>query len=155
MIASIFIAGSIAALASAAPYHSYNMAILNRRQAALVPATVSRSVAVDTTNDADGVGAGVDTYTFFQGDGSEAAGWPAQDKWASFNEMFEANTKAMSVSCVNNKFSDTNDSPEEIAAIKSAIESVALSTKVDHRFILAIMMQESKGCVRVNTTMQV
>lgn len=46
-----------------------------------------------------------------------------------------------------------NDSEEEIANIKSAIKSVAAeSDGIDERFILAIIMQESKGCVRVKTT---
>lgn len=44
------------------------------------------------------------------------------------------------------------DSSGEIQAIYNAIQSVAATTKVDHRFILAVMMQESKGCVRVPTT---
>lgn len=46
-----------------------------------------------------------------------------------------------------------NDSEEEIANIKSAVKSVAASADgIDERFILAIIMQESKGCVRVVTT---
>ena len=45
-----------------------------------------------------------------------------------------------------------DDSSDEVADIRTAIESVAAATYVDHRFILAIMMQESEGCVRVPTT---
>lgn len=44
------------------------------------------------------------------------------------------------------------DSDDEISDMKSAISDVAGSTGVDKRFILAIIMQESTGCVRVITT---
>lgn len=44
------------------------------------------------------------------------------------------------------------DSGPEIGAIYNAIQQVALDTKVDHRFILAVIIQESGGCVRVPTT---
>ena len=57
----------------------------------------------------------------------------------------------MQQSCGWNGWGDDN-SADEIAAINTAIEQVAAATAVDHRFILAIMMQESKGCVRVPTT---
>lgn len=46
--------------------------------------------------------------------------------------------------------SDTTD--DEIGLLYHAIQRVAEATGVDHRFILAVMMQESKGCVRVYTT---
>lgn len=45
---------------------------------------------------------------------------------------------------------DTSD--EEIAMIWSGIQAAAIVSGVDHRFILAVMMQESKGCVRIWTT---
>ena len=45
-----------------------------------------------------------------------------------------------------------DDSQDEINAIRNAIEASAAASQVDHRFVLAIMMQESKGCVRVPTT---
>lgn len=46
----------------------------------------------------------------------------------------------------------TNDSGPEIGEIWNAIEAQAAATYVDHRFILAIIMQESGGCVRAPTT---
>jgi hypothetical protein len=52
-------------------------------------------------------------------------------------------------SCEWNGWGQNNDGPE-IGAIWDSIEQVAAETGVDHRFILAIMMQESKGCVRVS-----
>lgn len=36
--------------------------------------------------------------------------------------------------------------------LHDAIQEVATDTLVDHRYILAIIMQESKGCIRVPTT---
>ena len=50
------------------------------------------------------------------------------------------------------QFGQTNNSPDETANLQSAILSVAGSSGVDARFILAVVMQESKGCVRVPTT---
>jgi hypothetical protein len=45
-----------------------------------------------------------------------------------------------------------NNSADEIQSLKSAISSVGASSGVDPRFILAIVMQESGGCVRAPTT---
>ena len=113
--------------------------------------SVTGSVAVSSINDDDGVGAGQDAYKFYEGDGSTGAGWPATEDWVSFTDMFEANKAVMKTSC-SSVFSVPDNTDEEISAIQKAIESVAEATKVDHRFILAIIMQESKGCVRVHTT---
>lgn len=65
---------------------------------------------------------------------------------------WEANKEAViAKSCSNNGWGQDN-SATETANIKSAIEKVAKESKVDHRFILAVVLQESKGCVRVPTT---
>ena len=50
------------------------------------------------------------------------------------------------------QFGQADDSGPEVGAIYDSIQSVATDTKVDHRFILAIMMQESGGCVRAPTS---
>ncbi|KAL7905246.1 hypothetical protein GGI35DRAFT_483742 [Trichoderma velutinum] len=92
-----------------------------------------------------------DKYTYYQGDGSAAAGWPSQDSWGSWDELWDANVPLMQQSCVWNGWVG-DDSDSEIQDIANAIKSTAKSTGVDERFILAIMMQESKGCVRVPTT---
>ena len=44
------------------------------------------------------------------------------------------------------------NSAEETQDIHDAIEEIAAISQLDHRFILAIIMQESSGCVRVNST---
>ncbi len=64
---------------------------------------------------------------------------------------FNNNKPLMFGSCGWNGWG-ADDSGPEIGAIYNAIQQVALETKVDHRFILAVMIQESGGCVRVPTT---
>jgi hypothetical protein len=49
-------------------------------------------------------------------------------------------------------FGVANDNGPEVGAIWDSIESVAKQTGIDHRFILAVIMQESGGCVRAPTT---
>uniref|UniRef100_A0A093VS14 Uncharacterized protein n=1 Tax=Talaromyces marneffei PM1 TaxID=1077442 RepID=A0A093VS14_TALMA len=105
------------------------------------------SLVVPSINDKDGIGAGTDSYTFYQGDGTAADGWPSIDDWVSFREMFEANTVSMLIGC--DQYGVAGDSMDEIDDIKTAIDAIAAETYVDHRFILAVIMQESTGCVRV------
>jgi hypothetical protein len=64
--------------------------------------------------------------------------------------MFTANEVIMADSCT--QWNVPNNTPEENNDISSAIQSVAGSTGIDARFILAIVMQESNGCVRAPTT---
>lgn len=44
------------------------------------------------------------------------------------------------------------NSKEEIDDLYNAIQAVAQATFVDHRFILAVVLQESGGCVRAPTS---
>jgi len=91
------------------------------------------------------------SYNVFGGDGSTTDGWPAISDWvSSFDTMFEANKGVMSSSCAQWGVADNTD--DEISAMSSSIQSVASSTGIDPRFILAIIMQESNGCVRAPTT---
>ncbi|KAK4543541.1 hypothetical protein LTR36_005436 [Oleoguttula mirabilis] len=64
--------------------------------------------------------------------------------------MWTANLVILVESCT--QFDQPNNSDAENDDLKSAIQSVASTSGVDERFILAIVMQESKGCVRVWTT---
>ncbi|RMY96285.1 hypothetical protein D0861_00135 [Hortaea werneckii] len=110
----------------------------------LTPAsTASAPSATATVN-------GLDTYTTFTGNGTVGAGWPEMSEWVDFEYMFAANRANMQASCA--AWNVPNDSDEEIADLKTAILDLASSTGVDARFILAIVMQESTGCVRVITT---
>ena len=117
-------------------------------QSVNVKGSISGPLAVTKINDNDGIGSGSDTYKMYKGDGSSGAGWPKLSDWVSFGDMFTANKEIMKTSCSHFGVPDNTD--EEISDIHSAIQSVALATEVDHRFILAIMMEESKGCVRVS-----
>lgn len=56
----------------------------------------------------------------------------------------------MKASCAQWGVTDNTD--DEIEEMRSAIQSIASSADIDARFILAIIMQESTGCVRVITT---
>ncbi|KAH8656015.1 hypothetical protein BGZ60DRAFT_435130 [Tricladium varicosporioides] len=91
------------------------------------------------------------TYSTFGGTGLVSEGWPAQSAWvSSFETMFNNNKATIKASCT--QWSVANPSDSEIADISSAIQSVASSTGIDARFILAIVLQESNGCVRAPTT---
>lgn len=92
-----------------------------------------------------------DKYTYYQGDGSVGAGWPSMDSWGSWDDLWKANSGLMNNTCTWNGWGQ-DDSSDEIAAVGSAIQDVAKQTGVDERFILAVLMQESKGCVRAPTT---
>ncbi|OAG41048.1 hypothetical protein AYO21_04661 [Fonsecaea monophora] len=98
-------------------------------------------------------GAGSDTYRTYSGDGSTSSGWPEMAQWVSFEDMVVANENIMRVSFVNlGPDNGPDNSNEEISQIWNAVQSVLSQTNVDHRFILAILLQESNGCVRVRTT---
>ncbi|KAJ5113466.1 hypothetical protein N7456_002000 [Penicillium angulare] len=87
----------------------------------------------------------------FGGDGLVSDGWPSISEWfSSFDDLFEANNDLMSSSCA--QWGVDNNSDEENANLKKAINEVAESSGVDARYILSIVMQESVGCVRVQTT---
>ncbi|UKZ88828.1 uncharacterized protein TrAFT101_004562 [Trichoderma asperellum] len=106
----------------------------------------------DNSNIQDGVGNGVDRYTMYWGDGSTGAGWPAQSQWVSFENMFNNYKNQMFAACGNLPTPQANDSGPEVGAIWDGIQMAAAATGVDHRLILAVIMQESHGCVRVNTS---
>ncbi|KAK5989646.1 hypothetical protein PT974_07901 [Cladobotryum mycophilum] len=104
----------------------------------------------DNTNIQDGTGSGSDSYTMYWGDGSTGQGWPSKDRWVSFENMFNNYKPQMFSSC--DWMGVPNNSGPEVGAIWDGIQAAAAATGVDHRFILAVIMQESGGCVRVHTT---
>jgi len=91
------------------------------------------------------------TYETYSGDGSTSAGWPSENEWASFDVMWNANVKLMKEGC-RNAFDQDDNSDDEIADIKSAIEDESAESGLPKQYILAVMMQESVGCVRAPTT---
>lgn len=90
------------------------------------------------------------SYINYGGDGSTTKGWPSEASWKTFDALWAANEPVLKISC--SQFGVANNSPQEIAAIKAAILAGAERTKISAQFILAAMMQESKGCVRAPTT---
>ncbi|CEJ93752.1 hypothetical protein VHEMI09322 [[Torrubiella] hemipterigena] len=93
-----------------------------------------------------------DVYTFYQGDGSTAAGWPSEQQWASFDSLWKINLPFIQKSCTNLRTGAPDNSPQEIEQIKKALADVSKEAGIDKRVGLALMMQESKGCVRIGTT---
>ncbi|CAD6441725.1 878027c0-c7ae-4b9a-a16f-cbb918b51f7b [Sclerotinia trifoliorum] len=86
-------------------------------------------------------------YQMFTGDGSH---WPDMGAWTNFDTMWANSQAVMTTSCT--QFGAANNSPAEIADIKYTISSTSAYSGIDPRFILAIVMQESGGCVRAPTT---
>lgn len=84
-------------------------------------------------------------YTKYAGNGSSADGWPSQFSWLELGPLWFLNQHALIDPLCDN-------SPQETANLYTAITTVATATGVDPRFILAIIMEESHGCVRVGTT---
>ena len=115
-----------------------------------VGGVVTGGAAVTSINNHDGIGAGQDVYRTWSGPGTSQAGWPRKDQWVSFEDMFNNNKAIMFSSC--SQYGVPNDSGMEVGALYDAIQQIATETKVDHRFILAVMIQESGGCVRVKTS---
>ncbi|RFU26165.1 hypothetical protein B7463_g10163, partial [Scytalidium lignicola] len=130
----ILAAGSLFTLISGAPVPS----LLSRRSLADVASSPLEARDI------------VD-YIVFGGEGSVSEGWPSQDQWVSdFNTLFDMNTSIMKGSC--SQWGVPNNSDQELSDMSAAIQSVASETGVDARFILAIILQESNGCVRAPTT---
>lgn len=89
-----------------------------------------------------------DVYRFYTGNG---ANWPQLSQWGSFDELWNTNQNIFQNSCNWNGWG-ANNSPQEIADIKKAINQVSAEAQVGPRFMLSIVLQESKGCVRAPTT---
>ncbi|KAM0510829.1 hypothetical protein ACHAPE_010489 [Trichoderma viride] len=106
----------------------------------------------DNANIWDGQGNGTDSYKLYLGNGTTAAGWPSIDSWVSFGNMFDNYKLTLHWACQNLNWRLPNNNDDEVEAIYNGIQLAANATGVDHRFILAIIMQESHGCPRVNTT---
>ncbi|KAF2837111.1 carbohydrate-binding module family 50 protein [Patellaria atrata CBS 101060] len=93
-----------------------------------------------------------DTYKVYGGTGDILNGWPDLPLWwKTYEEMFTANKPLMKASC-KNIWNLPNNSDAEITAIFQSITTAAKAAGMDRRFVLAVIMQESKGCVRAPTT---
>jgi hypothetical protein len=97
---------------------------------------------VGNTNNAnqnDGAGAGKDQYLCYSG---SAANFPPPSQWASFSNMWDNAKPALATSCANTESFGPGDSAAQIQDIFNSIQQVAEASLVDHRFILAVIMQE-------------
>ncbi|KAF2877377.1 hypothetical protein BDV95DRAFT_144631 [Massariosphaeria phaeospora] len=90
------------------------------------------------------------SYTVFGGDGSTQSGWPAESDWLSFEDAWKANEPLLAISC--GQFGVPNNDDAENQALFDAIKDAGTATNMNPAFILAIVMQETKGCVRSPTT---
>ena len=109
---------------------------------------MSGTNAVPVVNSSDSKVVPVDSYTVYTGDGSS---WPGVSEWISYEDMLTNNMPYMGVYC-NEVFSVAPNNANETALVAHAIDYAAQMSEVDQRFILAIIMQESKACVRIPTT---
>ncbi|KAF2095560.1 pectin lyase-like protein [Rhizodiscina lignyota] len=103
----------------------------------------------DNANINDGTGnGGTDTYKCYSG------GWqnyPPSSEWIEFDAMWNYSIAAMQSGCSDIGI-NPDDTNEQIGEIYNAIQQVAQNSLVDHRYILATIMQESIGCVWVGTS---
>ena len=77
---------------------------------------------------------------------------PSRQEYVIYLHISRAsNQDTIKGSCENHGWGD-NNSDAETQAVKDSIESESAASGVPKELILAIMMQESKGCVRAPTT---
>lgn len=124
--------------------------------ATLALATISSALPTSqpATSPLEERGAIADRYKFYTGDGAINHGWPNMDQWGTYDALWKANSAIMKNTCGWNGWG-ANNSDNEIKAINTAIGKISGETGVDKRFILMIIMQESKGCVRAPVTANV
>lgn len=134
--------------ATYAPESSTSVAATSTTEAAPSSSTAFAAPTYSSSSSSSG-GLG-NVFKMYTGDGSTSAGWPSESQWTSYDSAWEANLATISISCA--QFGVDNNSDQENSDLKSAISEVAASSGVDERFILAVVMQESKGCVRAPTT---
>ena len=96
----------------------------------------------------DGIGFGQDVYTYYTGGPSK---FPDPSQWVSFQNMWNANLPNIKQSCQWLGYPPDNSDLDN-AYLFNAIQDRANASLVDHRFILAIVLQESHGCVNVGGT---
>lgn len=106
------------------------------------PVAATSDVASSENNGTTTTITGGGGYQTFKGDGSLGAGWPDKTAWIDFETAFANNKPTMLAT----------DSEDEVNSIKDSITSVSASTGVQREFILAVIIQESRGDVRVGST---
>lgn len=97
----------------------------------------------------DGIKTVTDKYTCYSGTWKN---YPPPSKWLSFAAMWNYNKVNFKNACQNLGVKTGNDTDLQIQQIYQGIQTVAKESLIDHRFILAVIVQESLGCVYVPTT---
>ncbi|RFU36325.1 hypothetical protein B7463_g114, partial [Scytalidium lignicola] len=135
-------------------HHANNtlVSLVSNPSAAQVTSSQAFSSGAGNTNNAniyDGTGTGgSDTYNCYYGSWEN---YPPSSEWIEFDDMFNQYKPVMAQGCGNLGLSP-EDTGEQIGQIWNAIQQVAQASLVDHRYILATIMQESIGCVHVGST---
>ena len=112
-------------------------------------AFTSGAATHNSVNDtSDGVGAGADQYTYYSGDWST---FPQSTAWVSFEDMWKNNLNTLRTSC-GTLDEGPDNTEEQIQYIYDAIQDRANASLVDHRFIFAVILQESNGCIHIGQT---
>lgn len=129
---------------------------LNLPQSAeiILPSSTSRSAPTAASTPPGGMlnrKPGTDVYVMYTGPASTPP-YPPKSTWMAFDSLWAANQQFVGVTC---NFAAGNVPPNTVSeniALKNSILSVSQQTGVNPSFILAVVMQESNGCVRVPTT---
>ena len=95
--------------------------------------------------------AGVPAVDTYKCHGNTAQDFPASPQWATWDSMWAGLSKLIPQSC-SNLGDGAPVTPDQVQMVHDGIQAVAGESLVDARVILAVMMQESKGCVNVGTT---
>ncbi|PQE08450.1 glycoside hydrolase protein [Rutstroemia sp. NJR-2017a BBW] len=96
-----------------------------------------------------GVGKGTDSYSCYSGSWES---FPPSSKWVSFDAMWNKTTSYLKESCANTGAFGPGDSQAQIDAMYDSIVKVSEASLVDPRFIFATILQESSGCVNIDTS---
>ncbi|KAI4236944.1 MAG: hypothetical protein L6R40_005996 [Gallowayella cf. fulva] len=117
-----------------------------------LPTSTESDAAPPTADPSDVIphSPGKDEYRLYTGNGSIAAGWPHKADWMSYEAMFTTNIPLILHSC--KIWHVAPNTLPEIHSIHTATLTISHATNTDARFILAIILQESNGCVRVPTS---
>ena len=93
------------------------------------------------------------TYNKYTGDGSKGAGWPAMSDWVKdFDTMWTGTLPMLQKACSTWEPTPPENTAAELQDLHDAIVSSATASSLDARFILAIIMQESHGCLKIWST---
>jgi LysM repeat protein len=89
------------------------------------------------------------TYVRYSGPSSS---FPNPSEWLTFEKLWDVNSRLMSKNVISVDGQQFQDTPAQIQSIASAIQQVSITSGVDPRVILCVIVQESHGNVHVPDT---